>query len=97
MEDITADELKQRLANGETLHIVDVREEWEHEEKNIGGRNIPLGKLPTSLNEINALKEEELILYCRSGGRSATAKQYIEGQGFTKVRNLLKGIEGYLG
>jgi rhodanese-related sulfurtransferase len=96
MEDITPQELKERLAGQEALHIIDVREEWEYEEKNIGAQLIPLGELPTRLEEIAHLKDQELIVHCRSGARSANAKKFLEQQGFQKVRNLLKGIEGYL-
>ncbi len=96
MEDITAAELRQRTANKEALHVIDVREEWEYEEKNIGAKNIPLGTLPHRVNELEALKDQELIVHCRSGKRSANAKKFLEQQGFTKVRNLLEGIEGYL-
>lgn len=96
MEDITPEELKDRISKNEKLHIVDVREPYEYEEKNIGALNIPLGTLPHRLSEIEHLKDEELIVHCRSGARSAKAKQYLQSQGFKKVRNLLKGIEGHM-
>lgn len=96
MKDITVKELKARIANKEKLNIVDVREGWEYEEKNIGAKLIPLGSLPTRVEELAPLKEEELIVHCKSGKRSAEAKKFLEAQGFTKVRNLETGIEGYL-
>jgi len=92
MNDITAQELKERLDNSETLYLIDVREEYENEEFNIGGKLIPLGSLPSSLNELEHLKENELILYCRSGARSGNAKLFLEGLGFNKVRNLIGGM-----
>lgn len=96
MKDITAKELKERIANKEHLNIVDVREPWEFEEKNIGAKLIPLGSLPARVEELAPLKEEELIVHCKSGKRSEQAKKFLESQGFTKVRNLETGIEGYL-
>lgn len=96
MEDITPKELKERLDKNEPLNVIDVREEWEYAEKNIGAKNIPLNTLPHRLDEISGLKNEEVILHCKSGRRSAQAKKFLEQQGFTKVRNLEKGIEGYL-
>lgn len=96
MEDITVEELKQREAKKEPLEVIDVREEWEYAERNIGAKNIPLGSLPQRVDELKHLKDEELIVHCRSGKRSANAKKYLEQQGFTKVRNLLEGIEGYM-
>ncbi len=95
MEDITPEELKRRLDNNEDLNIIDVRELHEYEEVNLGVKNIPLGLLPDKVSELEHLKDEELIVHCRSGARSANAKKFLEQKGFTKVRNLLRGIQGY--
>ena len=95
MEDITVDELRQRQEAAEKLNIVDVRETWEHEENNIGGLNIPMGTVPMRLGELESLKEQEVIVYCRTGNRSGKVKQFLQHQGFTQVRNLLGGIEEY--
>ena len=95
MEDITVEELRRRNGTSEQLNIIDVREVWEHEENNIGGLNIPLGTVPTRLDELNSMKEKELIVYCRTGNRSGKVKKFLEQQGFTQVRNLLGGIEEY--
>lgn len=95
MEDITVNELKHRIENGEKFHFLDVREEWEYEEDNLGADNIPLGELPHRLQELEKLKDEELIIHCRSGARSGNAKKFLEGKGFTKVRNVLGGILAY--
>jgi hypothetical protein len=92
MEDITIDELKARMDQGEALHIVDVREEYEFDEFNIGAQLIPLGELSDRLDEIEDLKEAELIVHCRSGARSGRAKEYLESEGFSKVRNLIGGM-----
>lgn len=92
MEDITVTELKQRLANKETLNIIDVRESNEYEAFNIGVKLIPMSELTDRLSEFEPYKNEELILHCRSGARSGRAKQYLEGLGYAKVRNLLGGM-----
>lgn len=92
MEDITVEELKKRMDANEHLNIIDVREPHEYEAFNIGARLISLGDLPNHLNELNAIKDEEIILHCRSGMRSGNAKMYMQSQGFTKVRNLLGGM-----
>jgi len=92
MEDITVKELKERLANKESLHIIDVREEYEYDEFNIGATLIPLGEIPTRLDELTPYENEELILHCRSGARSGKAKLYLQDKGFSKVRNLLGGM-----
>lgn len=96
--DITAEELKERLNKGETPVIIDVREDWEYQESNIAGaQNIPLGTLPQRLEDLEDLKDQEVIVQCRSGARSATAKAFLQQQGFTQVRNLLGGILAYNG
>jgi rhodanese-related sulfurtransferase len=95
MEDITVEELKQKLDNKEVFGFIDVREEWEYEEDNIGALNIPLGQLPHQLDEINEFKNKELVVHCRSGARSANAKKFLETKGYTKVRNVLGGIMAY--
>lgn len=96
--DITAEELKERLSKGETPVIIDVREDWEHQESRIeGARNMPLGALPERLDELEDYKEQEVIVHCKSGMRSASAKAFLQQQGFKQVRNLLGGIVGYQG
>jgi rhodanese-related sulfurtransferase len=90
--DIQPAELKERLAQNEKLNIIDVREEWEWEENNIGVKNIPLGSLPNRLDELEQYKDQELILHCRSGARSGQAQKFLQQQGFTNVRNLIGGI-----
>ena len=93
--DITVEELKERLEKGEDLHFYDVREEHEYEEDNLGAVLIPLGELPDHLNELEPLKNEEIIIHCRSGARSGKAAKFLESQGYTNVRNVLGGILAY--
>ncbi|RNI22628.1 rhodanese-like domain-containing protein [Rufibacter latericius] len=94
--DITAAELKQRLANNETPIILDVREPWEHEEQNIASAKlIPLGSLPERLHELEDYKDQEILVHCRSGKRSATAQAIMQQQGFTNVRNVVGGMLAY--
>ncbi len=92
MEDITVDALKLRIDSNEKIHLVDVREDYEFEEFNLGAQLIPLGELSDRLDEIISFKDQELIVHCRSGARSGRAKEYLESEGFTKVRNLIGGI-----
>ncbi|TAF66129.1 MAG: rhodanese-like domain-containing protein [Cytophagales bacterium] len=93
--DITAKELIERMDKKEKLNILDVRETWEYEEQNIGATLIPLGEIADRVAEIEAWKEEEVIVHCRSGKRSATAQKFLESQGFSNVRNLIGGILQY--
>lgn len=92
MDDITIEELKQRMDAGEKLNLIDVRELYEYEDYNIGAILIPLATLPTKLDELESLKNEEIIIYCRSGARSGNAKMFLLDSGFNNVRNLLGGM-----
>jgi rhodanese-related sulfurtransferase len=96
MADITPTELLQRQQAGETPTIIDVRETWEHEEAAMpGAQNIPLGTLPDKLDDLDEWKNQEIIVHCKSGGRSASAKAFLTQQGFTNVRNLVGGYQAY--
>jgi rhodanese-related sulfurtransferase len=93
---ITADEVKTRLDAGEAINLVDVREPAEHAEFNIGGILLPLGKIQTmQTDDIDELKNEEVICYCRSGQRSMQATLMLETFGFTNVKNLTGGMLGW--
>ncbi len=93
MTNITVATLKERIANNETVHLLDVREPDERLEFNIGGIFIPLGQvMAMQTDEIDSLKNEEIICYCRSGKRSVQAALMLETFGFTNVVNLDGGM-----
>ena len=93
MENISVQEVKNRLQSGEKLNLVDVREPSENAEFNIGGILLPLGKIQSmQLEDIEAIKDEEVILYCRSGNRSTQAAMFLEMNGFKNVKNLTGGM-----
>jgi len=93
MTTITVEEVKARIEGGDKLNILDVREPYENTEFNIGGRLVPLGKIQTmQLDEIEDWKNEEVIVYCRSGNRSGQACQILEMAGFSNVKNLTGGM-----
>jgi rhodanese-related sulfurtransferase len=93
MTTITAEEVKARLDKGEQLHLIDVREPFENAEFNIGGELIPLGKIQSlQIEDLEDLKNEEVIFYCRSGKRSADAARILDSVGFTNTKNLIGGM-----
>ncbi|MCG8389560.1 MAG: rhodanese-like domain-containing protein [Cytophagales bacterium] len=96
MQHIDPLELKQKIQSGKKFFLLDVREEWEYEEDNIGGENIPLGKIPKRLDELDQLKHSEIICHCRTGRRSHQAAKYLAKQGFEKVYSVQGGLEAYL-
>jgi rhodanese-related sulfurtransferase len=96
MQTITTDELKKRLDAGEQLNLVDVREPDERAAFNIGGIFLPLGNIQTmQTDEIEDLKNEEVIFYCRSGNRSGQACLMLEGMGFKNAKNLVGGMNDW--
>ncbi len=93
MQIITAEQLKARIDAGEQLHLVDVREPHENAEFNIGGILLPVGDIRNmKIDEIEALKGEEVICYCRSGNRSGQACLILDTLGFTNTLNLAGGM-----
>lgn len=93
MTNITPEEVKERLDAGEKLYLLDVREPYENAEFNIGGTLIPLGKIQNlQIEEIEDLKNEEVILYCRSGNRSGIGAMILDQVGFTNTKNLTGGM-----
>jgi len=96
MQIISAEEVKKRMDNNESLHLVDVREPYEHEEFNIGGVLVPLKKIQSQeIDELESLKDQEVICYCRSGNRSGQACLLLETAGFSNVKNLAGGMLGW--
>ncbi len=90
---ITPEELQEKLKNKESIHLIDVREPHENAEFNIGGTLFPLGKIQTmQIDDIEDLRNEEVIVYCRSGVRSMQAAMILQQLGFTNVFNLTGGM-----
>jgi len=93
MENISVDEVKRRLDAGEKLNLVDVRESYEHADFNIGGVLLPLGNVQgMQIEDIEELKEQEVICYCRSGNRSGQACIFLDMLGFKNTKNLAGGM-----
>lgn len=93
MKSITVEQLKARMDAGEKLHLIDVREPSEYQEFNIGAQLIPLGKIQSmQADELDGLENEEIIIHCRSGKRSATAAMFLEAQGFKNTVNVEGGM-----
>jgi len=92
--DITVSELAARLKNGNHLSLIDVREPHELEISRLeGARLIPLGQLAARLSELDSA--EDMVLFCKSGTRSARALELMVSAGFRKVKNLKGGINAW--
>ena len=93
MQTITVEELKARMDAGEKLNLIDCREPNEYAEFNIGATLIPLGKFQTfQIDELEDLKNEEVIIHCRSGNRSGQACMLLDTMGFTNTKNVVGGM-----
>lgn len=90
--DITVQELKKKLDAREDFVFIDVREDYEFSEFNIGAQLIPLGEIPEAIAEMKDKKDSEIVIHCRSGARSGRAQQFMMAEGFTNVRNLTGGV-----
>jgi adenylyltransferase/sulfurtransferase len=83
-------DLKQRIDRGEDVYIIDVREPFEYQIANIGGRLIPQREVPMRLGEID--RNREVIVQCRSGARSQKIAEFLKQSGYPSVANLEGGI-----
>lgn len=93
MKEISVQELNERIQQGEKVHMIDVREPNEWDRQHLDGvEKISLGTLPAKIQDISAWKDQEVVMICRSGGRSGRATQFLTQQGFTNVRNLNGGM-----
>ena len=90
MNQVSAEEVLSKIESGEDVFLVDVREEEEHANFNIGGKLIPLTELMDHLDEIP--KDREVIIYCKLGVRSQIAIQRLEQKGFNNLINLTGGV-----
>ncbi|WP_258134976.1 rhodanese-like domain-containing protein [Mucilaginibacter phenanthrenivorans] len=92
MSPINNQELFTRMQNGEELNLLDVREEIEFHTFNIGGRNIPLSQFINNLDKLEYNKTDEIIVICKVGLRSETAREILAQNGYLQARNLTGGI-----
>ncbi len=91
MKEISVQELKQKIENGEDYQLIDVREEFEYEMSNLNGENIPLAGILIEANKL--AKNKPVIMQCRSGSRSTAAIMQLEKQfGLDNLYNLKGGI-----
>jgi adenylyltransferase/sulfurtransferase len=93
MKELSAAELRDWIKVGVKCLLVDVREDFEHEHYNIGGRLIPLGELMGRAGELP--QDLPVVVYCEKGIRSVIAIQRLEGVGFGNLYNLSGGMKAW--
>lgn len=95
MKSISTTEVKNLLAEGKQLNLIDVREPGEVAQGKIPTAvNMPLGLLEFRMNELD--KSKEYIMVCRSGGRSGQATLFLESQGYNVI-NMTGGMMSWEG
>jgi molybdopterin/thiamine biosynthesis adenylyltransferase/rhodanese-related sulfurtransferase len=90
---VTPVDLKRRLDAGEDVFVLDVREPHEYQIVNIGAPLIPLNDLPNRLGELDP--NREIVVHCKTGGRSQRAAEFLQKSGFKNVANLAGGITAW--
>jgi rhodanese-related sulfurtransferase len=93
--DITVQEARSLIEDKPYLVILDVRTASEYEDGHIEGAiNIPVQELSAHLDELS--REDELLVYCRTGNRSKQAVDILQDVGFTKIYHMNAGITGWI-
>lgn len=90
MQSVDYKQLLEWQQEGKDFDLIDVREEFEHEHFNIGGRNIPLGEIGQNLQHI--AQDKAVVVYCAKGIRSVIAIQKLMQKGYTNLYNLSGGV-----
>jgi adenylyltransferase/sulfurtransferase len=95
MSEITPRELKARLDRNERPLLLDVRQEWETKLCRLDDSvHIPIEEIEVRSEELNA--DDEIVVYCHQGVRSASVAQYLREQhGFKNVKNLAGGLDAW--
>jgi len=92
---MTVEELKAKMDQGERVRLIDVREQREYDVAHIEGAELmPLGQIMQWSLELPD-KNEHIVLHCHHGGRSGRACQFLSQQGFTYLSNLEGGIDAW--
>jgi adenylyltransferase/sulfurtransferase len=92
--EITVQDYNARRGTDDAPFLLDVRKPHEYEITNLGGELIPVDELPDRLDELEAHKDEEIVVHCRTGGRSAKATELLRSRGFD-AKNLKGGVHAW--
>jgi sulfur-carrier protein adenylyltransferase/sulfurtransferase len=89
--DINAQQLQEQLQRGDDVYLLDVREPHEWNAGHLTDAvHIPMREIPTRLADIP--HDRDIVVYCRSGARSANVQQFLKANGITRVKNLVGGL-----
>ena len=92
MDEISPQELKVRLDGGDRPVLLDVRQDWETRLCRLtGALHIPIEEIEFRSEELNP--DDEIVVYCHQGVRSAAVAAYLRERGFARVANLAGGLD----
>jgi len=92
--EMSAEELRKKLASGEQVYLLDVRADWEHQLARIAdGPLVPMQELPQRLAELKPPEGAPFVLYCHHGMRSRQAASFLRQAGFPQAQSLAGGID----
>jgi adenylyltransferase/sulfurtransferase len=97
VKQITVQDLKRKRDAGEDFFLLDVREPYEFQIAHLNGHLIPVNDLPNRVNELEQARQtgQEIVVHCKSGGRSQRAAEFLQQQGFKNVVNVAGGITAW--
>ena len=91
--EISVRQLKALIDAGQRPFLLDIREPHERAIADLeGGTLIPMYELPQRIDELEPYRDESIVVYCRSGSRSAQVVQFLQAMGFENARNLMGGV-----
>jgi len=90
MKEMSVTDVKRRLDADDNIQLIDIRETNEYAYCNIGGENIPMGEIMMNLDRLSSTKD--VVLHCKTGGRSSSMTQALEARGLTNIFNMTGGI-----
>lgn len=94
MSEISAQDLKTRLDRNEPPLLLDVRQDWETKLCRLPNAvHIPIEEIELRTDELN--REDDIVVYCHQGVRSAAVAEYLRSLGFPRVRNLTGGVDAW--
>ena len=92
MPEITPQDLKARLDRNDRPLLLDVRQDWETQLCRLDNAvHIPIEEIEVRTDELNP--EDEIVVYCHQGVRSAAVADYLRQLGFKDVKNLAGGLD----
>ncbi len=93
--EITVEAVKQKIEQGETFTLLDVREPWEFETASIAGAKLlPMGDVPSRANQ-ELDPDDHIVVVCHHGVRSMNVTAWLRQQGFEKTQSMRGGIDAW--